>query len=405
MIRAAQWLDGLDADALRALASTWGTAPEALALTMAMRGAEAGRIVRRACSGPGAREDLALLSANPFDEVEEDELVDPASLAAVGLVARRPDGSFDVNVDLALALAGSEPLEFGYAATLLARLSPPERATAARAMSIGPRPSWVDTVLDTAAEATSRDKVMVQLAHLRDTDRAVLHEALELGDLPDDLDELDLSAEPPRVSLDPGAAGQRGLVFRVDVPAAGLTDRPVIPLELAEHLQALLDQVPPPPEVVAAPARKRPSRTGPRKPRAARTEETLSDSSDALSISSTDARPVRGLDPRTRSGSMSVARDAFTGSATAMSWSGSYTGSREVVASGAFTTPYRLGRVTSLRSAGALVDLETAKVAQAALADPELAPDVMDVFDSLVVLHAGVEASTWAERCAVRLGL
>src|SRR5690606_4645325 len=123
-------------------------------------------------------------------------------------------------------------------------LSPPERATAARAMSIGPRPSWVDTVLDTAAEATSRDKVMVQLAHLRDTDRAVLREALELGDLPDDLDELDLSAEPPRVSLDPGAAGQRGLVFRVDVPAAGLTDRPVIPLELAEHLQALLDQVP-----------------------------------------------------------------------------------------------------------------------------------------------------------------
>ena len=81
MIRAAQWLEGLDADALRALASTWGTAPEALALTMAkylkvrnwvangMTGLELPALVPLASdlriTPPGSRTDVAPFSVLP----------------------------------------------------------------------------------------------------------------------------------------------------------------------------------------------------------------------------------------------------------------------------------------------------------------------------------------------------
>jgi hypothetical protein len=49
--------------------------------------------------------------------------------------------------------------------------------------------------------------------------------------------------------MDPGPAGQRGLVFWVSQPERGIDSRPVVPLELQPLMRELLDTVPPAPDV------------------------------------------------------------------------------------------------------------------------------------------------------------
>ena len=64
------------------------------------------------------------------------------------------------------------------------------------------------------------------------------------------------------------------------------------------------------------------------------------------------------------------------------------------------------GRTATVASAGALVELDSPRVAEAARRDDELGGDVLELIaDTLVVLRAGVDPRDWAERCALRFGL
>lgn len=417
MIRAEAILKDAQQERVRALAQAWSAAPSPAAVAAAMRGPEAAKRALAACSTPVMREDLLLLCANPFDPVAYDEVVDAPPFVAIGLLEETEPATLHVNVDIALAAVRSLPLEFGFAATLVARLSDDERTALGRAVEIGPRPSVIEALLDIAASIADPDALMRRVARLTDSQREIVRTALSLGELPDDLDAFPLDAAPPTVTVAEGAAGKLGLVFQYEHLPSGVRSRPVVPLELAEVLPGILEQVPPPPETVAAKARRRPTRRAPRKKKTSTESMEQSGSGaqvrsgassvfpgDSVNFRSRPADSVmrRAADPSksgahpndtlTQSGGMSALRDSLATSAA-------------MTASGAMT-PYRLGRVKSVRPASAIVDVETAKVAEAVLRDTTLAGDVLEVkAESLVILRAGVDARAWAERCALRLGL
>ncbi len=413
MIRAEELMRDLPSGALRDLAIAWSTAASPMAIASAMRGPKTAERVLAVCVTPVMREDLLLLCANPFDPVAHDEVVEAAPLQRLAVLHEREDGQLHVNADIALSVLRELPLEFGFAATLLARLPESARIAVGRAVEVGPRPNHVDSVLDIAASIADPDALMRRVARLTNSDREVLRLALEQGELPDDLDALSPNAPPPLVELEPGAAGDAGLVFRYTHLASGVEQRPVVPLELLEVLPRILEQVPPPPDPVAAKARRRATgqRRAPAKKRdtvemeqSGQSRATSASSSGKIPNDTLHRRPldpreasasasgIHSLDPIAQSGSMSVFRDPRS-SVSAMTASGAM-------------TPYRLGRVKVIRGASAIVDLETAKVADAAMRDTALAGDVLEIAsESLVVLRPGVDARAWAELCALRLGL
>lgn len=412
MIRAEDHLRDVPSATISAFAKTWTTAASPMAIASAMRSEKAKDTVFRTATTPVMREDIFLLCANPHDAVADDEVVDPEALTKCGFLVRVDDELF-VNADVALTLIATTPVEYGFAATLVARLSEADRMAVGRGVQIGPRPSPIDAILDISASLTDEAAIMRRVARLPDSHRAVLREALSLGELPDETDGFPLDAAPPTVVPEPGPAGEAGLVFRVAHEEAGLAPRPVIPLELMEVLPRLLSQVPPPPEPVAAkPRRRGTSRRSSVKKRAADSSAPVALESSAATSSANRMGPdvvtrrahesatgaaasgsgIASMDPMTQSGNISVLRESLRPG-------------KSMTASGAMT-PYRLGRVRSIQPAAAIVDLETAKVAEAAQKDPRLSEDILDVIsESLVVLRAGVNAREWAEQCALRLGL
>lgn len=357
-MRAADLLGAVGAPALEAIADVWGTEPRIVEIEQAMRGPRALDLVLGACRSAMMREDVALLCSNPFDLVAGDELVDASAFTALGFIVETEEG-YAVNLDLALTLAPRLNIEFGFMATLLARLQDEELHAVGKAVEIGPRPSRVELVLDIAEQLLDADRLMRQVAFLRESDRSVIREALEMGELPDDVSAFDPAAPAPLVTLDEGESGRRAIVFWFEDESRDIDARPVVPLELAEGLPGLLEKVPPPPEVVAAKAKQKRERraASPRKSKAATLGiEDLVDDSPASTV--THEGPHRGL------------------------------------------------RVQRAADACAVVDLESGKTAEAARKDEELGPAVIDIVaDHLVILAAGTDARDWAERAALKLGL
>lgn len=346
-------------------------------------------VFERACRTIAAREDLGLLVANPWEPAGEDEIEHATLFERLGLIEWHDD-LWHVNADMALALVPSTPWEFGYAATLVGRLSAEDTRALSRAVEVGPRPHPVDFVIEAAAAATDPDRVGRHLAHLTAADRAALHRALELGELPDEVSGLSADSAVAHVTLDPGPAGQRGLLFWLAWPDRDDEARPLVALEVHHELADWLDRIPPAPDVERVRARKQPRRrtstrrTSPRtapETADATPEATAPGGADLVSSAPTH-RVISGSHPRVSTSSGSTLRSPFTTTG----------GSRAIPAA-------------SVRPAAALVDLESARLAEDARRDPELGTAVLDIVaDTIVVLHDGVDAVDWAERCATRLG-
>lgn len=420
-MRAKELVARLSLEQIRELAEELGSAHDASEVVRTMQGAGAYEIAAGACVSAVMSEDLMLLCANPFDTVAADELADPAAFEAIGLVVLSGD-EYAVNTDMALSAAPFCSVEFGFAATLIARLSAEDRAIVARAMEIGPRPSSIDTTLDAAETLCLETTVMKHVAFLRTDDRAVLHQALELGELPDDLTDFPLESSPPMVTVDQGEAGKRGLVYWVEHEPSGVEARPVIPLEVAEFLPRILEQVPPPPEVVASKSRRRKPTSTTRRPASKKEAAPKVAAAPAAAPSTESALSSAGRtrDPFARADRSGASRNPFSSRPTESRPGDSSIGSgalkpvdplagsgpSSAFGSGSSSSPYRLGRVTGIQPASALVDMETAKVADAVMKDSELSQSVLEVVaDSLVLLRPGIDAQEWAESCAVRLGL
>lgn len=357
-MRALDLLSGWEGAELDALAEVWGTEARGVEIAQAMRTPLALDIVLGACRSGMMREDVALLCANPFDLVAGDELVDADAFMAIGFIVETPEG-FAVNLDLALTLAPRLNIEFGFMATLLSRLQDEELQAVGKAVEIGPRPSRIDTVLDIAEQLLDAERLMRQVAFLRESERSIIRDALALGELPDDVSAFDPAAPAPLVTLDEGESGRRGIVFWFEDESRDIDARPVVPLELADSLPDLLERVPAAPERTVAKARqKRERRAAPKR----------------------KAKPVLDMEGIT----------SDTGSQPAVTHEG----------------PHRGLRVKHAADAVAIVDLESGKTAEAARKDEELGPAVIDIVsEHLVVLAAGVDARDWAERAALKLGL
>lgn len=372
------------------------------AILAAMRSPDVAERLQRVCESALMLEDLALLCANPFAPVAEDELVEAAPFADLGLIVASDDGGFEVNIDMALSALRSTPAEFGFAATLLARLDGEDLALVRNAVGVGPRPSRLDAVLDVAETSVEDQSLMRQIAHLRAADRKVLEQAMALGELDDDVESIPPEAPPPMVTLDPGPAGRRGLVFWIEHEVRGLDARPVVPLEVLPRLEELLARVPPSPDVVERQAsRRRAPGTGSRVQRrktkpaapeppapAAPVELNESGATPPTAALFRRADDDRVMDPVvSRIGDAAASRRQPT--------------ARNVEA----PLPWS-GRTATVASAGALVELDSPRVAEAARRDDELGGDVLELIaDTLVVLRAGVDPRDWAERCALRFGL
>lgn len=415
-MRAKELVAELEPEELKELASGLGASSTPADVVRAMQASGVYELAARACLSAVMNEDLMLLCANPFDTVSSDELAEPAAFAQIGLIRAVDDDEYAVNLDMALAAAPFCSVEFGFAGTLISRLEPEERAVVAKAMEIGPRPSAIDTILDAAETLVTETTVMKHVAFLKSDDRKVLETALSLGELPDDLENFPLDSSPPLVTLDEGAAGRRGLVYWVSHEASGVDARPVVPLEIAEFLPRILEQVPPPPEVVASKSRRRRPGTTRRSPTKKEAPSASSAASAPTESVQTSPRARDSMSTADRSG---VTRNPFRSRSADPRDSGasssgvlkpvdplSGSGSMSAFGSSGSHSPYRLGKVTNIQSASALVDLETAKVANDVMLDDELAASVIEVVaDSLVVLKAGVDPNEWAQTCAVRLGL
>lgn len=371
MMRATEVIAAMDARARGAAAKLIGSeGAEAEHLRAAMRHADVPARLRRICTSSVMKEDLALLCANPFDPVAPDEIADAAAFLRAGLLSER-DGEYHVNIDMALTALPDLPLEFGFTATLLARLSPSELASVGRAMEVGPRPSRVDHLLDLAAACSDEAKVMRHVARLREQDRDPVLIALTMGDLPDDLEGFSLEMAPPMVTLETGEAGQRGLLFRVAQPDVGLDARPVVALELAPMLTALMERVPPAPDAVSAPSPRRRRRT-------------TSYTRPAPIVVDDTPEPSQAPEETLRPG---VRRAAM----------------RNPFERGADTSAGQ--RTATAVAASAVVDLEEPRYAEAAQRDDELSPAILEVIaENLVVLREGVDVVEWVERCVLRLG-
>lgn len=361
-------------------------------LVDAMRGPSIVGVFQRACRSVAAREDLGLLVANPWEPAEDEEIGHVPLFERLGLIERDGD-LWHVNADMALALVPSTPWEFGYVATLVARLNAEDTKVLSRAVEVGPRPHPIDFVIDASAAAIDPDRVKRHLAHLTEKDREALHQALELGELPDEVSGLSADSAVAHVTLDPGPAGQRGLLFWLAWPDRDDEARPLVALELQSELQQWLDEVPPAPDVERVRARKRPTRRtatgrktspgapkGP--PKTGRNEATPGPASRSITPGNGIRGIVTGPHQQVSMPSGPTLRAPFTTTG----------GSRAIPAA-------------SVRPASALVDLESARLAADARRDPELGASVLDIVaETIVVLHDGVDATDWAERCAARLG-
>ena len=345
------------------------------ALAAAMRASTLYDQVLRHCHGSVMREDLALLCANPFDAVESGELSEPDVFERMGLIESIGPGQFDINLDMALTLQPQMPLEFGFAATLLARLDSPSLTTLAKTLGFGPRPNHVDHLLDLAQACQDDNSVMMQVARLNRRERLSILDALDFGELPDDPSGVAPDARPPLVTLDPGDAGKRGLVFWLEQEDAGTEKRPVVVLEVMPRLQSILDRVPMPPETVSAKAAPKRTRraTGTR----TRTTNTNTDAVPEGYAMPEPASPPIPPTPTFRRIDEPV-RPSFSSTVAPV-------------------------RAATVQGIAGVIDLEEPRYAELALRDPELRPAMLEVVaETLVVIRHGYDLNDWAERFATR---
>lgn len=382
-IRARDLIENRSVAARRVMAQRLGCeTAEPAALLEAMQNPRVVKALEKLCTSPVMWEDLVLLSANPYDTVAHGELVEPSAFEEAGLIEPNEQG-WDVNLDLALVFAPHSPLEFGYAATLLARLDAASLARIARSVSVGPRPSPIDYVLDIAEACTNQNSVTRHLAFLRDSDREPLREAVDQGELPTDIDGIANDTTLPLVCVDPGEAGARGLLFRVSQDARGVADRGVVALELQATLGEWLDKVRPPPEAISARASTRkPRATNPtgaaklRVPGASKPDLTPSPAPSSPYMTPSPIEDRLGTPFRRSEDRRNISSD-----------------------------PTRGLRAAHVQAAGGVVDLESPRLAEMARKHPDLREAVLTIIaENLVVLRPGVDVKEWVDLCAARVG-
>lgn len=328
---------------------------EALLRTMRQPGLS--RRILGACDHPTMREDVVLLCANPFDPIEPDELFDPDAFVQLGLIARPPhQADYLANLDMTLTMLPELPLEFGFSATLLARLPRDRRAALARDLSVGPRPTDIDLILDLAHALVQPESVQQRLALLTEEDRLPITTALNNAELPEPHQPPPVEGPLPKVDLDASAAGRVGLVFRVTSPVQNTHDRTFVPLELLEALPSWLQLVPPAPEPSGrTPRRRRPT--------------TMNRRRDTLE---------RALPPELLPG-LGTQSDPIP----------------------AHSPPTKLLRAAALHPTQAVVDLESAEHLAVVRTHPQLRAGILQCFsDRWVVLRPDTDPTAWSEACA-----
>jgi hypothetical protein len=223
--------------------------------------------------------------------------------------------------------------------------------------------------------ATDHIHVTNQIARLNQKERLAILDALECGELPDDPSLFPPTTPCPIVTLEPGEVGRRGLVFWIEFPSAIIPKRPLVAYELLTSLEELLQKVPLPPDTVAARTPRRGSSSTSR--RATPSRKTPSESIDFVS-------PATSI-----TGNLSRMGDMARAAATA--------------------DPPRMVTVglrqANVQSIAGVVDLEDPRFAELATRDPELRSAVLEVIkETLVVIRAGFDLQTWAEKAATRFG-
>lgn len=323
---------------------------EVSAIVRAMRAENVAEVIKPALRLRSMREDIAALCANPFDPVYGEDVQNLDALCAIGMLGLAEHGGWEVNLDMALALVPSTSLEFGFAVTLLARLSASDFQSTARALGVSPQMNRTEYLLTVAEAMTSQatvDRVMMQL---KEEERAVFVSAIELGELPDDISLWSLDIAPPRVKLDFSEAGRRGLLLQIEQPDFGVERRVILPLESADRVEAALESIPAPPPVQTKAVRRRTTTPATKADRVQPPRERLLDFST----------PVAPVDPAQR-------------------------------------------RV-QVTDASAVVDLRDDRLVRRLRGTPQLLADVAQIVErTRVVLRPGVDAQRWSARAALLL--
>lgn len=315
-------------------------------LLAAMRAPELSAALRARVRTRRQQQDLALLCANPFDEVVEEDVSAPEFFEGIGLLHPVEEGVWEVNLDMALCLAPSQALEFGFAATLLSRLNVTDLSAVARALEVSPQPNRTDYLLRIADALADAPRLARVVSMLKAEEREVLHQALALDELPDDPEAWTPDLALPSLTLFPAQAGQRGILFRFEQPSLDVEARPLLAFESMAPVRELMERLQPAPEV---PTRKQRHGGGGGRPRKEAAAKDMPSPSAQI--------------------------------ATAV-------GRREV----------------RIDAASAFVDLGSEARAQQARDDRELGPSVIDVIDKrIVVLAPDADVDDWVQRFAVRV--
>lgn len=238
-------------------------------LSAAMRSDALASIVHAKLRTRALQDDLALLCANPFDPVAETDVSDIVALCRLGLLSPTSPGLWSVNLDMALTLVPTTSLEFGFAPTLLARLSAEDFKSTARALQVSPQKTRVDYILALADEMCRASTLTRVIMQLREEEREPLREALAAGELPDAPEGWTAKSPPPTVQVHASDVGRRGLVLQIAQPSVGVEMRAIVPLESMDLLPDILAQTPAPPPVITKTVRRRTTTAAPKAERSA----------------------------------------------------------------------------------------------------------------------------------------
>lgn len=351
-MRADELVRTLAASQRALLAKTYqADSSEVATLVQAMRAENVAEVLAPIVRRKKLAADIASLCANPFDPVYDGDVSDMDSLASIGLVCRGDDGGWQVNIDLALALVPSIALEFGFALTLLARLSPSDFQSTARALGVSPQMNRTDYLLAVADAMCSQATLERVIMQMREEERAVLASALEEGELPDDLSSWSPELALPRVTLHSSEAGRRGVLLSYAQISFGVASRPLLPLESVEAVEDALANIPAPPPLQTKPGRRR---------------------------AQPAQRPQEGAAPK------AVLLDFSTP---------------------AFEAPPAHSRQVTVVESSGVVELQDEAMVQRLRDLPQLYDGVARVFErTRVLLRPGVDSHRWSEQAALLLG-
>jgi hypothetical protein len=403
-MRALALLQRLSPTALAALASRLeAPSAEVRSLAEGMRSLRVTTRVLEACATQKLQRDLVRICASPLEVMDEAELSAPLTFVELGLLWPSPAG-YEVQEELAVALAPNLPGERGCLLTLLARLSAEASHTLGRSLEVGPRATQAEWVLDAAARLRAPEELEARVARLRPADRALLQEALEAAPLPASKVRNPAEAPLPVVTLAEGAAGEQGLLFRVALTPKDGAGRLVVPLELVAQIGAVLERLP---AATSAVARRAPRRSDPSSERSAprRLESSSERSAEAPIFAFFSEAPASApvqtpvLRRARRGAEVFDAPQMHFQQAPQMVYR--MVAAQEPELRRAPVLPE--GSVT-VRAASAWVRLAGPEEAAAVRRDQVLGPAVLEVSsDGVVVLRAGVDTTAWLEAYVVRI--